>query len=156
VLPVLPVRSLKETSPHEPHDSGCILSDIAGENNVVAAGATQSRATVEEINMVIELVVGKLQEVILGHDSTPLLEISGEISGWEKTRVQSMAVASENKAKADCALATVWTGVPLIKNSQAPWSCVHHLSIFAPGVPGSMAARTRRPCLVMNQRPAVQ
>jgi hypothetical protein len=68
VLPVLLVRLLKEMSPREPHDSSYILSNIAGENNVVAAGAMQSRATVEEINTFVKLVMGKLQEVVLGHD----------------------------------------------------------------------------------------
>jgi hypothetical protein len=65
VLPVIPVCLLKEASLCQPHNPSRVLSDIAGEDDVATMGLEQGRATAEEINTVVELVVGKLGEVIL-------------------------------------------------------------------------------------------
>ncbi len=99
VLPVFPVRLLKETSPRELHDSGLILSDIARENNVVAAGATQSRATVEEINTVVELVMGKFREVVLGHDRhTSVGDIQGDFRvGEDKGTIHGSRIREQSE-----------------------------------------------------------
>ncbi len=50
------------------HDAGGVVADVIQVDNVVASDTLELGGTTEEFNMIIELVVCKLREVLLGND----------------------------------------------------------------------------------------
>jgi hypothetical protein len=86
----------------------------------------------------------------------PQFEMSGVISGCEKRSVHDKGLVVNTVKISRWASATVETEWPSIKISHAPRSWVRHLSMRAPGVPGSIDTRTSRPCFVMKRRPPVR
>ena len=67
-LPVRPIIPLKEFSASELHETGGIVEDGARVNNVVLPQALHTKAVFDEVDAVVELVVGKLGEIGSRHN----------------------------------------------------------------------------------------
>jgi hypothetical protein len=133
-----------------------IISNVAGEWCIVEAGAAGMWGAMEEVTMVVQLVVCELGKVLLCHDRYAAVGDVREMWGWENTKVQVWWEVSESQTIASWATAMVDTTMPSIDISQAPRSCVCHLSTLAPGVLEFMVARRSQLLLVKNLRPAVR
>ena len=84
------------------------------------------------------------------------MEMSGRISGWEKSSLTVEHPVAIALLKAACASAMVETQMSPTFISQAPLSRERHRGIRAPGVPGDIQPKNRRLSEWARQRPAVR
>jgi hypothetical protein len=81
-LPVVPTVLLNEMSPCEVHNVSSVVAHLPGVDNVVAFGAEEQGRVGQEVNAVIQLVMGELGEVanvLLRHDRyAPVRDIWGD------------------------------------------------------------------------------
>jgi hypothetical protein len=75
---------LDKAATHKAHNPCCVVTYVAGEDNIVLSGAEYARADGvvfdEEINAIVELVVCVLGEVFLGHNrDTAIQDVGGNL-----------------------------------------------------------------------------